>query len=169
MYDILVKAGCYIAIILLGYVLRRRGFFGDNAFPVLSNIVIKITLPAAIVASTSGKEVNAAMLALTALGFGGGVVYILLAALLHKNRDPAQKAFAILNTPGYNIGAFAMPFTQGFLGPMGVLATSLSIWAIPSSAWEVPTAWPPPSRPARASMSGGSSGPSAVRSRSWFI
>jgi predicted permease len=31
----------------------------------------------------------------------------------------------VLNTPGYNIGTFALPFTQSFLGPVGVLTTSL--------------------------------------------
>ena len=38
MQDILIKAGCYIAIILLGYTLRRRGFFGPEAFGVLSKV-----------------------------------------------------------------------------------------------------------------------------------
>jgi len=125
MQDILIKACCYIAIIVLGYVLRRRGFFGEGAFTVISNIVIKITLPAAIVASSAGKAISLSMLAVTALGFGGGVLYILLAALIHRNMGKEKQSFAILNTPGYNIGTFAMPFTQSFLGPMGVVTTSL--------------------------------------------
>jgi len=125
MYEILVKAGCYIAIIILGNVLRRRGFFGEEAFPVLANIVIKITLPAAIIASSAGRAIDVTMLAITALGFGGGVLYMVLAALFHRSRGKNVQAFAILNTPGYNIGTFAMPFTQSFLGPMGVVTTSL--------------------------------------------
>ena len=36
MQDILVKAMCYIAIIFLGYILRQKGFFGPEAFGVLS-------------------------------------------------------------------------------------------------------------------------------------
>ena len=31
----------------------------------------------------------------------------------------------MLNLPGYNIGTFALPFTQSFLGPVGVLTTSI--------------------------------------------
>lgn len=125
MGDVLVKAGGYIFIILLGHILRRRGFFGENAFPVLSNIVIKITLPAAIIVGSSGKTIDMAMLAVMALGFGSGVVYILTAVLLHRRDSREQLAFSILNTPGYNIGAFAMPFTQSFLGSMGIVTTSL--------------------------------------------
>lgn len=125
MQDILTQALCYISIIVLGYVLRRRGFFGDNAFPVLSSTMIKITLPAAIIANTSGKTIDPAMLALPVLGLCFGVLYMLLAALLNRKSTKEHRAFAILNTAGYNIGAFAMPFTQGFLGPTGVFATSL--------------------------------------------
>lgn len=44
MQDILIRAGCFAAIILLGYVLRNAGFSSETAFPVLSKIVLKITL-----------------------------------------------------------------------------------------------------------------------------
>ena len=125
MQEILVKAGCYIAIIVLGYVLRRRGFFGPEAFGVLSKIVIRITLPAAIIASSAGKPIDVSMLTLSVLGFGGGVLYMLLGGLLARGKDRGEQAVHVLNLPGYNIGTFALPFTQEFLGPVGVLSTSL--------------------------------------------
>ena len=125
MQEILIKAGCYIAIIVLGFVLRRRGFFGPEAFGVLSKVVIKITLPAAIVASSAGKPIDASLLTISALGMGGGLLYMLVGWFLAGRGERNQKAFFVLNLPGYNIGTFAMPFTQGFLGPVGVLTTSL--------------------------------------------
>ena len=36
-----------------------------------------------------------------------------------------QRAFAVLNTAGYNIGSFTIPFAQSFLGPMAVVAISI--------------------------------------------
>ena len=125
MQDILVKAACYIGIIILGYVLRRTGFFGPETFGVLSKIVLKITLPCAIVASSAGKPIDISLLTIVLLGFGGGVLYMLCGAVINRRRGREEQAFAILNTPGYNIGTFAMPFTQSFLGPMGVITTSL--------------------------------------------
>ena len=125
MLDILARAACYIAIILMGYILRRKGFFGEETFGVLSKIVIKITLPAALIASSAGKPIDASMLAISALGFGGGVVYMVAGWLINRRADREQKAFAVLNVPGYNIGTFALPFTSSFLGPMGVITTSL--------------------------------------------
>ncbi len=125
MEEILIKAGCYIAIILLGYVLRQKGLFGPEAFGVLSGIVIKITLPCALISSSAGKPIDAAMLTISALGLGGGVVYMAAGWLLTRKKSREEMAFGVLNVPGYNIGTFALPFTQGFLGPMGVLTTSL--------------------------------------------
>jgi len=125
MGDILIKAGCYVAIIVLGYVLRKAGFFGPEAFGVLSKVVIKITLPAAIVASSAGRPIDASMLTISALGLGGGVLYMIAGWFISRRGSRGEKAFTVLNVPGYNIGTFALPFTQEFLGPVGSLTTSL--------------------------------------------
>ena len=47
MLDVLTRAGCFIAIIIAGYVLRKVNFFKEGDFAVLSKITLKITLPAA--------------------------------------------------------------------------------------------------------------------------
>ena len=125
MFGILLKAGSYIAVIILGFVLRRIGFFDEHAFPVISRIVVKVTLPAALIANAVGREFDPQLLILVLLGFGGGVVYMALGYLLNRKRGKDAQAFEILNIPGYNIGTFALPFTQSFLGATGVLATSL--------------------------------------------
>lgn len=125
MLDILIKAGCYIAIIILGYVLRRVGFFDEHAFPVLSKLVIKVTLPAALIANAAGRQIEGNTLTIVLLGFGGGVLYMLMGYFINRRTSKEQQAFEILNIPGYNIGTFALPFTQSFLGSVGVLTTSL--------------------------------------------
>lgn len=125
MLDILARACCFVAIIVLGYVLRKVNFFKEGDFQVLSRIVLKITLPAAIVSSFAGKEINAGMLAFSLIGLGGGMAYMGIAFWLNRRADKDQQAFEVLNTSGYNIGNFTMPFVQSFLGPMGVITTSL--------------------------------------------
>lgn len=125
MLDILIRAGCFVTIILLGYTLRRIGVFGPETFGVLSKVVMKITLPAALIASAAGKPIDASMLTLALLGLGGGLIYILAGWLIQLKGSRSEKAFYIQNIPGYNIGTFALPFTQSFLGPVGVLTTSI--------------------------------------------
>ena len=125
MQEIVTRAGCFVAIIVLGYALRKINFFKEGDFRVLSGIVIKITLPAAIVYSFSGKEIDTSLLFIVLLGLGGGLVYMGIGWLMSRRAGREQQAFEILNTSGYNIGNFTMPFVQSFLGPMGVITTSL--------------------------------------------
>ena len=125
MQDILIRAGYFVAIILLGFILRRVGLFKEGDFRVLSNITLKITLPASIVVSFAQMEINPSMLTITLMGFGGGVIYMLVALAVNAKASRELRAFDVLNLPGYNIGLFAMPFVQSFLGPVGVVTTSL--------------------------------------------
>ena len=125
MTQLLTRAGAFVAVIGLGIFLRWIGLFKKEDFRVLSAIVIKITLPAAIITSFSVNQIRPDMLALSLLGFGGGALYMLLGYVSNLRQDKEQKAFAVLNLPGYNIGAFALPFCQSFLGPVGVVATCL--------------------------------------------
>ena len=125
MLDILLRAGSFIAIILLGYFLKRIGFFKQEDFSILSKITIRITLPCAIITSFAGKTIDPAMLSLTFLAIGCGLLYVLIAFLINRGNDREQKAFEMLNLPGYNIGTFVIPFAQSFLGAMGVIAVSL--------------------------------------------
>lgn len=120
-----MKAASFVAIIILGYVLKRKGFFKEEDFYILSKIVLKITLPAAIVSNFSGIDLQPFMLVMILLGLGGGVLLagLAFAVCVGKTRD--EKAFHILNLAGYNIGNFTMPFAQSFLGPLGVVATSI--------------------------------------------
>lgn len=125
MLDVLIRAGCFVAIILLGYFLKRIGFFKDEDFGILSKIAIRITLPASIIVSFAGMQIDYSMLTLGLLALGGGLIYMALGYVLNIRAGKEKQAFEILNLPGYNIGCFTLPFVQSFLGPLGVIATSL--------------------------------------------
>jgi len=125
MLDILIRAGSFVSIIILGYVLKKIGFFKQEDFTILSRITIRITLPAAIVMNFAGKQIDPAMLGLGLLGLGGGAIYIALGYLMNRSTSKEQQSFEMLNLAGYNIGTFVLPFAQNFLGPVGALSTSL--------------------------------------------
>lgn len=48
-----------------------------------------------------------------------------LAYVMNRKGGKEMQAFGVLNCAGYNIGNFTLPFVQSFLGPVGVIATSL--------------------------------------------
>lgn len=125
MLDILIRASCFVAIIVLGFVLKKLGVFKDSDFSVLANVTLKITLPAAIITNFANKELDASMLLLIVLAIACGFVYVGLGFLLNVRSSKSERAFEILNLPGYNIGCFALPFVQAFLGPAGVMAACL--------------------------------------------
>lgn len=56
MLAIISRAACFILFIVLGFFLKRIGFFHEKDFSVLSKVVIRITLPAAIIVNFNGKE-----------------------------------------------------------------------------------------------------------------
>lgn len=125
MESILTQAGCFVAIILLGMLLRKVGFFKEEDFHVLSKIAVKVTLTAAIIRSFAGRELESSMMTLTLVGLGFGVVLMTLGVVLNLHRSSKDQAFAVLNLSGCNIGSFVMPFTQSFLSPVGVMAVAL--------------------------------------------
>ena len=125
MTDILSRAGAFVAIILLGYLLKRIGLFKEEDFGVLSKLLLKVTFPCAIITTFAGREIDPTMLVLALLAIGCGVIYMLVAAVINLRAPREQRAFDILNLPGYNIGNFTMPFVQSFLGPTGIIATGI--------------------------------------------
>lgn len=125
MEEILIKACSFVAIIAMGYLLRQKGFFKEEDFQVLSKIVLKITLPGAIVYSLSGKEIDPSLLLISLIALTASAVYLLVMGILNLRNSREIKSFDLLNISGYNIGNFTMPFVQSFLGGTGVLAVSL--------------------------------------------
>lgn len=125
MIDILMRAACFISIIAVGYILRRVNFFKEEDFHILSKIVMKITLPAAIVTNIANKSIEPSLLLISLLGLSGGILYMVIMYVMNLNKSKEQQAFDVLNTTSYNIGNFALPFVQSFLGPAGVLCVSL--------------------------------------------
>lgn len=125
MLDIVMRAASFIAVIALGYLLKRIGMFKQEDFTVLSKVAIRITLPCAIIISFSGKTIDPEMFALPLIALVCGSFYVAAGYLSHRDMPREQRAFAMLNMSGYNIGSFTIPFAQSFLGPMAVVAISI--------------------------------------------
>ena len=125
MLDILMRAGSFVAIIVLGFLLKKIGFFKQSDFTLLSRITLRITLPCAIILSFAGKEIDPALFALPVIGLGCGLLYIAAGFLMNRKSTPDKRAIEMLNLAGYNIGTFVIPFAQSFIGAMGVMTASI--------------------------------------------
>ncbi len=125
MLDILVRAGSFVAFIVMGFLLKKIGFFKQSDFTLLSRIALRITLPCAIILSFAGKTIDPALFALPFLGLGCGLCYIAAGLLMNRKKSASKRSFEMLNLSGYNIGTFVIPFAQSFVGPAGVMAASI--------------------------------------------
>lgn len=125
MFDVLIRAGSFVAVICLGNFLKKIGFFKESDFTLLSKITIRITLSAAIICNFATMRIDLSLLSLAVLGLGGGILYMGLAFLLNPRGSKEDRAFDVLNVAGYNIGCFTIPFAQSFLGTVGVITCSL--------------------------------------------
>ncbi len=108
-----------------GYVLKRLGFFQAKEKRPSKKITLNITLPAAVITSFAGFQPEAQLYLLILLGLGANLLFLAMGMLLGRNKDEATKVFYMNNCPGYNIGAFTMPFVQNFLGAFGMVVTCL--------------------------------------------
>lgn len=126
MAEVLTKAGVLLAIIALGYLLKRGGIFRRTDYEVVSKIVFRITLPCAVAtAFFEGFEPNPTLFIVTLLGLLTGVLLWAGAFLSTRGRGEESRAFYTQNLPGYNIGAFTLPFVQSFVGSFGVVTACM--------------------------------------------
>lgn len=123
--EVLTKAGVFIVIIVMGYLLKRVGFFKASDFKVVSRIVLNITLPCAVVSNFNKLKIDMSLLFLIIIGIACNFIMIGTGYLAAYKNNDNEKAFNMINFSGYNIGCFAMPYVQNFLGPIGVVATCL--------------------------------------------
>ena len=107
-------AGIYIGTMVLGYALKRMGIFKAEEKATLANIVFYITLPAMIISSYSGVEIDFWYLISLALGFSINLTMLLLAGYLARRKSPELQALYMINGCGFNLGNITMPFLNNF-------------------------------------------------------
>lgn len=119
MASVLLKAASFVFIIAFGYALKCFGFFKEGDHKFISRIILNITLPASIVCGMTGFESDPQLFWLIVLGLACSVIPLMIgyAVTLGKKDDKPLRALTMVNSAGYNIGCFALPFVQTFFGP----------------------------------------------------
>lgn len=113
-----------ILVIILGYVMKSLGVFSkERDFLTVSNLVLYVTLPSAIMIKLNGLRFPPILLIISIFGFLCNWLYIFIAKRFGQNKN--EQSFMALNINGYNIGSFALPFIAFFLEGLPILAISL--------------------------------------------
>lgn len=121
----LLRPLAYAATIVLGYALKRVGFFAANDRRLLSRLMLNITLPCAVVQAFDGFTGEHGLLAIVGIGLAAAFVPVLLMYLLTRGQNPQLRTYRMLNAGGSNIGCFSMPLIGALYGGAGAVTASL--------------------------------------------
>jgi hypothetical protein len=125
MQAILFRSFCFICIVLAGFILRQTGVFDKRDFQAVKKLIVTITLPAAVINSFSSFERDMSLIYIAGFGLGFNILMVLIGYLSKLKSSREEKAFAMLNLSGYNIGTFATPYLSAFLGASGSLVACI--------------------------------------------
>lgn len=123
--EYLIRPMSYVLLIVLGYALKCAGFLKREDQPLLSKIMLNVTLPCAIVQGFSGFERDAKLFAIVGIGFLCAFLPMLLMYLTTFAVDTPLRVYRMINIGGYNIGCFSLPLVQVFFGSTGVVAACM--------------------------------------------
>ena len=121
----MVKPLGYVLLIVLGYGLKRAGFFGREDYRLMSRIMINITLPCTIVRAFSGFSRDPQMFLIVGISFVCSMLPPILMYLATPGVDTRLRAYRMINIGGYNIGCFSLPLIEAFFGGTGVVAACM--------------------------------------------
>lgn len=123
MEETISKAIILVSFIFGGYLMKQAGIFTRQSFDTISNIVFRVTLPAAIIVNLNGVHFELNYLFISVLAIVFNFIFIGMGYVIGKDRE--EKSFLMLNLNGFNIGNFALPFVSYFFDKAAVLIVCL--------------------------------------------
>lgn len=122
---IFYKPLSFLLIICSGYLLKKKGFFRNDGYKLLSKIVLTFTMPCAVIGTFVGFERDVSLFWIVLLGFFCSLIPMLVVYLLSFRQEKDRRIFSMINTSGYAIGSFTLPLIQGFYGAYSGVVTCM--------------------------------------------
>lgn len=129
MADVILRAFSFLLAMVAGWASRACGVIDERGSLTLKQVILCVTLPAAIVNNFSHvPQLDASLLSISLLAVVVILLMIVVAMFLTRGKSNAEKTLYLFSLQGYNIGTFCLPFVQGFLPPLcGVAACVFEI------------------------------------------
>lgn len=119
MFQSLLSVFSLILIIILGWWLRRIRLFPKNSQKIVSKIMVNITMPGVVIYSFAGARLDSSTSLIALLGVVTAALPMLLSIPLTRGLHKNLRIYSMINSAGFNIGCFALPFIMNALGPAG--------------------------------------------------
>jgi malate permease and related proteins len=105
-----------VAVIALGYTLRKTGLVRREDGHILARIVINVTLPAVILKTVPGIVFRPSLLFLPLLALLHTGLAFVAASVLFRKRPVEERGLMTLCSMGFNNGLFAFPIVMAVWG-----------------------------------------------------
>jgi len=119
--SVILKACSFAFIIFMGYTLKTVGVFSKDSFRIVQKIVLNLTIPAAVITGFSACDVKPSMLIMAVLGVTFDCIMLAVGYFCGRGKSRELQAAWLNTIPGYNNGAFSLPFVRAFLPAESVL------------------------------------------------
>jgi len=117
--NIVLQSAIYLGTMLMGVLLKHKGFFRTQDRDVLSKIILNLTLPAMLVSSFNGVRLDFWFVISFLLGLLVNAVMVVCALVMGRDGSPDLRAVYAVTVAGLNLGILTLPYMQGVL-PEGV-------------------------------------------------
>lgn len=114
MSEVIFKIFTFLIIIILGFIAKKANFLKKEDGYVLGRLILTITLPCALIVNASAMEFNEFSIFLILLGITCNLLTVFISSIITKDKSNISRAVYMINSSGYNIGNFAMPFITVF-------------------------------------------------------
>lgn len=125
MYDINITFLISLAIISLGYIIKRIKIIKEKDGEVLSKIIFNITLPAVILKYTTSVQFELSLILLPIVNISFGIIMALIGLIISRKKKRAIKGLMIMTMIGFNVVHFSFPLVEGIWGESGMQLITL--------------------------------------------
>jgi predicted permease len=109
-----------MAIIILGYLLKKMNLIKQQDGECLARLIFNISLPALIINTFDTITIDFSLSLITIIGIVYGVFMALTGALVFKNEERNTRGMLSMLVPAFNIGLFAYPIVEAIWGQEGI-------------------------------------------------
>ena len=92
-----------IAIITLGYLLKRTGILKESDGEVISRIIFNITLPSLVIVSLQATTIRVSLMGITLIVILYGILSTIVAYLVFRKEAREIKGTFLMLASGYNL------------------------------------------------------------------
>lgn len=124
MVTVVTRAIGFVLVIALGYVMKKRGVIRREDASIFSSLVMNVTLPCAILASTQALVWEGYLILPLFLGLLANLILDAV-GYWEAKKSGRRAAVGLMQLSGYNIGTFTLPFVQAFFPPAALVSVLL--------------------------------------------